>query len=69
MCHISYTHIFSGRTSVFPPPPQHPAPEGRWGKFATIASTSEVCYSIFFWNVHHFRIRPPHIRPAPLMSS
>ncbi|SCZ87832.1 BZ3500_MvSof-1268-A1-R1_Chr2-3g05300 [Microbotryum saponariae] len=53
----------------FPPPPQHPAPEGRWGKFATIASTSEVCYSIFFWNVHHFRMRSPHIRPAPLMSS
>ncbi|SCZ99471.1 BZ3500_MvSof-1268-A1-R1_Chr3-1g06026 [Microbotryum saponariae] len=39
----------------FPPPPQLPAPEGRWGKVATIASTSEVCYYIFCWNVHHFR--------------
>ncbi|SCZ91686.1 BZ3500_MvSof-1268-A1-R1_Chr5-1g07605 [Microbotryum saponariae] len=53
----------------FPPPPRLPAPEGRWGKVATIASTSEVCYSIFCWNVHHFRMRPPHIRPAPLISS
>ncbi|SCZ94589.1 BZ3500_MvSof-1268-A1-R1_Chr12-3g03982 [Microbotryum saponariae] len=44
---------------IFPPPPRLPAPEGRWGKVVTIASTSAVCYSIFCWNVHHFRMRPP----------
>ncbi|SGY61477.1 BQ5605_C007g04563 [Microbotryum silenes-dioicae] len=40
-----------------------------WGKLATIASTSEVYYSIFCWDVHHFRMRPPQILPAPLISS
>ncbi|SGY14211.1 BQ5605_C010g06102 [Microbotryum silenes-dioicae] len=48
-------------TPIFHPPPRLPAPEGRWCKLATIASTSEVCYSIFYWNAHHFRMQ--RLRP------